>query len=50
MVRSILAEAGRMQLSQSELISNKSLGISGACHDGTHWAIPDALYQQVLDG
>ncbi|ELY4483315.1 integrase domain-containing protein, partial [Cronobacter turicensis] len=49
MVRSILAEAGRMQLSQSELISNKSLGISGASRDGTHRAIPDALYQQVQD-
>ena len=49
MVRSILAEAGRMQLSQSELISNKSLGISVASRDGTHRAIPDALYQQVQD-
>ncbi|MCT7085152.1 phage integrase N-terminal domain-containing protein, partial [Salmonella enterica] len=44
MVRSILAEAGRTQLSQSELISNQSLGISGASCDGTHRAIPDALY------
>lgn len=34
MVRSILAEAGRTQLSQSELISNQSLGISGASRDG----------------
>ncbi|EHB0186781.1 DNA-binding protein [Salmonella enterica] len=49
MVRSILAEAGRTQLSQSELISNQSLGISGASCDGTHRAIPDALYHQVLD-
>ncbi len=39
MVRSILAEAGRTQLSQSELISNQSLGISGASCDGTHRAI-----------
>ncbi|MDJ3219340.1 DNA-binding protein, partial [Salmonella enterica] len=38
MVRSILAEAGRTQLSQSELISNQSLGISGASCDGTHRA------------
>ncbi len=30
MVRSNLAEAGRTQLSQSKLISNQSLGISGA--------------------
>ncbi|MFB5641766.1 integrase domain-containing protein [Kluyvera ascorbata] len=49
MVRSILAEAGRTQLSQSELISNQSLGINGACRDGTHRAIPDAFYQQVLE-
>lgn len=49
MVRSILAEAGRMQLTQSELISNQSLGISGASRDGTHRAIPDTLYHQVLD-
>ena len=49
MVRSILAEAGRTQLSQSELISNQSLGISGASRNGTHRAIPDALYHQVLD-
>lgn len=38
MVRSILAEAGRTQLSQSELISNQSLGISGASRDGMHQA------------
>lgn len=49
MVRSILAEAGRMQFSQSELISNQSLGISGASRDGAHRAIPDVLYQQVLN-
>lgn len=49
MVRSILSEAGRTQLSQSELISNQSLGINGASRDGTHRAIQDALYQQVLD-
>jgi hypothetical protein len=49
MVRSILTEAGRTQLSQSELISNRSLGISGACRDGTHRAIPDVFYQQVLE-
>ncbi len=49
MVRSILAEAGRTQLSQSELISNKSLGISGASRDGTHRVIPYALYQQVVE-
>ncbi|MFW8236151.1 phage integrase N-terminal domain-containing protein, partial [Klebsiella pneumoniae] len=49
MVRSILTEAGRTQLSQSELISNQSLGINGACRDGTHRAIPDAFYQQVLE-
>lgn len=44
MVRSILTEAGRAQLNQSVLISNKSLGISDAtATDHSKCSLPAAL-------
>lgn len=49
MVRTILWDAGCTKLSQSERISNKSLGINGASRDGRHKAVPDELYRRVLE-
>jgi integrase len=47
-IRGILREAGRDTLADSERISNKSLQIHGASRDGTHKAMPDDRYQQLL--
>lgn len=49
MVRTVLSAAGRHQLAQSERLANRTLGIGGASRDGSHKAVPQALYLQVLD-
>ena len=48
-IRCVLVQAGRNKLADSERISNRSLGLSGASRAGTHRAIPDDRYQQVLE-
>ena len=47
-IRSLLREAGRTKLADSERLSSQALGLSGASREGTHLAITPALYQQVL--
>lgn len=47
--RVILHEAGRLVLADSERISNKALGISGASRDGTHRAMPDVMYNELIE-
>lgn len=50
-VRSIMSVAGRNKLAnpQHELLSNKSLGISGASRDGTKKAISDDTLREVIN-
>ncbi|MEB7887320.1 integrase domain-containing protein [Serratia fonticola] len=47
-IRAILQRAGRDKLTQSPTITNQALGLSQASRDGTHRAITDEHYQQVL--
>lgn len=47
-LRSVLTEIGKANFAESELISNKTLGLGGASRAGTKEAIPEAMYSQVL--
>lgn len=47
-IRQILRQSDRTKLADSDLLSNKALGISNASRAGTKEAIPDELYQAVL--
>lgn len=46
--RVILREAGRDTLADSARISNKGLGISDASRDGTHLAMPNDIYNSLI--
>ncbi|MEQ9887222.1 integrase domain-containing protein [Pectobacterium zantedeschiae] len=50
-IRSILRVAGKtiMANPENEKLSNQALGISGASRDGSKVAIPDNVYQSILD-
>ncbi|HED2139539.1 TPA: integrase domain-containing protein [Citrobacter freundii] len=48
-VRSILKQAGRDRLVQSERLNNRSLGLSGASRSGTKRAITPEHYHHVLE-
>lgn len=48
-IRCLLKQAGRDRLADSERLSNKSLGLSGASRNGTRKAITAEHYQQVLE-
>jgi len=47
-IRQTLRQSGRVKLADSKLLSNEALGISNASRAGTKEAIPDELYQAVL--
>lgn len=47
--RVILREGGRDLLADSERISNKSLGISGASRNGTHRAMPNDTFSALVE-
>ncbi len=47
--RVILREGGRDLLADSERISNKSLGISGASRNGTHRAMPNDMFSALVE-
>ncbi|UCZ76781.1 integrase domain-containing protein [Dickeya zeae] len=48
-LRSVLRLAGRGKLVDDPRLSNQALGLGGASRAGTKYAIPDALYQSVLE-
>ncbi|MRS92282.1 DNA-binding protein [Enterobacteriaceae bacterium RIT714] len=48
-VRCILKQAGRDKLAQSERLSNRALGLSGASRNGTKRAITPEHYRHVLE-
>jgi site-specific recombinase XerC len=48
-MRGILREAGRDTLADSERISNKSLGIDNASRNGTHLAMPNDMYNSLVE-
>lgn len=48
-MRGILREAGRDTLADSARISNKALGISGASRDGMHRAMPNDMYNALIE-
>ncbi|GKW07611.1 integrase domain-containing protein [Pectobacterium carotovorum] len=50
-IRAILRVAGKtiMANPENEKLSNQALGISGASRDGSKVAIPDNVYQSILD-
>jgi integrase len=48
-IRCVLKECGRSSFSQNQAISNKALGIAGSPRKGTNQAIPDELFEQILD-
>lgn len=48
-IRGELEAIGREKLAQSERLSGAALGISGANRDGTHRALSQAQYAQVLE-
>lgn len=48
-IRTELSAIGREKLAQSERLSCSALGISGANRDGTHRALNQAQYDQVLE-
>jgi len=47
-VRSVLREAGRDQILTQERLTNKSLGIDGACREGTKTALPEERYREFI--
>ncbi|QIQ20238.1 integrase domain-containing protein [Zophobihabitans entericus] len=47
-IRSILVQAERHKLAESPILTNQALGLSQANRDGTHKAISDRHYEQVL--
>lgn len=48
-IRSLLKQAGRDRLVQSERLNNRSLGLSGASRNGTKLAITPEHYRDVLE-
>ncbi len=48
-IRGTLRAAGRDGLAGSHGISNKALGINGACRDGTKTAMRDEQYRAALE-
>ncbi|ECH6004274.1 integrase domain-containing protein [Salmonella enterica] len=48
-LRSILQQAGRRQVVEHSLLTNKALGLAGASRNGTNRAITPEHYQQVLE-
>ncbi|ECE6741998.1 DNA-binding protein [Salmonella enterica subsp. salamae] len=48
-IRSLLKQAGRDRLAQSERLNNRSLGLSGASRNGTKLAITPEHYRDVLE-
>lgn len=48
MVRSILKQAGRERLSDSPMLTNQALGLSGVSRAGTKEAIPEDKFQRIL--
>lgn len=48
-IRSVLRQAGRDKLADLERLSNQNLGIGHASRAGTKEAIPNELFQQVLE-
>lgn len=48
-LRSVLREAGRNRLAESERLSNKSLGLGGASREGKKEAIPVDRYHDALE-
>jgi len=49
MIVKVLRECGRNKLADSEGMSNKALKLAGGSRAGTRSAIPDDLYQSVLE-
>ncbi|EBQ4292103.1 DNA-binding protein [Salmonella enterica] len=49
MIRVVLRQAGRVKLADSDRISNRAVGISGASRNGTRRAITDGKYQAVQE-
>jgi len=47
-VRAVLRKAGRHQLADSQIMSNKTLGIHGASRAGTRMPLPHIVYQHVF--
>lgn len=48
-IRSLLKQAGRDRLAQSERLNNHSLGLSGASRNGTKLAVTPEHYRDVLE-
>lgn len=48
-IREILRESGRSQLADEKIISNESLGIAGGSRIGTHEAIPDDKFSELIE-
>lgn len=48
-IRSILAQAGREKLVESDRLTNQALGIGNASRLGSYRAIPAEVYQGVLE-
>lgn len=48
-IRQMLREADRHAIADSERISNKALGLSGASRDGTKIAMPDQFYVALIE-
>ncbi|MFR0153056.1 integrase domain-containing protein [Escherichia coli] len=48
-LRAVLRQAGRRQVVEHPRLTNKALGVSGASRNGTHRAITQEHYQQVME-
>lgn len=48
-IRVILRSANRIDLADSERISNLSLGIGGASRNGTHRAMPSEMFESLIE-
>lgn len=48
-LRNVLAGAGRSEFANSDRLTNKSLGVSGASRAGTKIAVPFDKYQEILE-
>lgn len=48
-IRSLLKQAGRDRLADSEQLSNRALGLSGASRHGTRLAVTSEYYRDVLE-
>ena len=47
-IRKVLRESGQAKMADSNRISNKSLGLSGASREGTKTAIPNNIFREKL--